>query len=115
MISTYVCIYIRPFKVTADTRDELSEEAGNVSKEEGDGNLVCPICGVEYERNPENARKLVLHVDEHLIDELKCPICSIAFSVRNQNAYENHVNVSTLICIVCIFTYFFFDLVYLIS
>merc|ERR1712226_1017465 len=82
----------RSIEVTADTRDELSEEAGNVSKEEGDGNLVCPICGVEYERNPENARKLVLHVDEHLIDELKCPICSIAFSVRNQNAYENHVN-----------------------
>ena len=103
-----MCIYIRPFKVTADTRDELSKEAGNVSKEEGDGNLVCPICGVEYERNPENARKLVLHVDEHLIDELKCPICSIAFSVRNQNAYENHVNVSKLIGIVSIFTYFFF-------
>ena len=69
---------------------------GEAQEEEEDqgGKLVCPICNIQFERSPENARNLVVHVDEHLVEELKCPVCFIVFNIKNQNAYENHVNVS---------------------
>lgn len=72
---------------------ETSRASNEESQEETD-NLTCPICSAQFERTPENARNLVLHVDEHLVEELKCPVCSIVFNITNQNAYENHVNVS---------------------
>ena len=74
-------------EATAASIDEVQEE------EDECGQLICPICGVQFERSPENARNLVVHVDEHLLEELKCPVCFIVFNIKNQNAYENHVNV----------------------
>ena len=81
--------------VPPNTTEEIEpSEASTVEMQEDAGKLTCPICSVEYERTPENARNLVLHVDEHLVEELKCPVCFIVFNINNQNAYENHVNVS---------------------
>ena len=76
---------------------EDAVEASRASNEESVGeteDLTCPIYSARFERTPENARNLVLHVDEHLVEELKCPVCFIVFNISNQNAYENHVNVS---------------------
>ena len=87
---TEICFVTVPTNVG----DEIASGGCNEEAQEEPGKLKCPICSVEYERSPENARNLVLHVDEHLVEELKCPVCFITFNVNNQNAYENHVNVS---------------------
>ena len=86
------------FTVPTSVVEELASAAAieHAQQDEESSMLICPICSVEYERTPENARNLVLYVDEHLVEELKCPVCSIAFGVNNQNAYENHVNVRKL-------------------
>ena len=55
-------------------------------EEEGEVGLACPVCSKTFESG--EIRKLEIHVEDHIRNELMCPICDAKFGVDMQTPFE---------------------------